>query len=67
MSQIGFEFYKIFLYFFFIETIKKRNMILEFGHRNKIFLRPAWKPLHTLKHFNNMPMMNLDNSIKIYE
>jgi perosamine synthetase len=48
-------------------SLKKRNMILEFGHRNKIFLRPAWKPLHTLKHFNNMPMMNLDNSIKIYE
>jgi dTDP-4-amino-4,6-dideoxygalactose transaminase len=48
-------------------SIKKRNKILKLGHKNKIFLRPAWKPLHTLKHFKKMPKMNLSQTIKIYK
>jgi perosamine synthetase len=48
-------------------TVKKRNKVLSLAQKNRIFLRPVWKPLHTLKHFNKMPKMNLDTAIKIYE
>ena len=48
-------------------SIKKRNKVLSLAQKNQIFLRPAWKPLHTLKHLNNMPRMNLDVAIKIYK
>jgi perosamine synthetase len=47
-------------------SIKKRNKILSLGQKNQIFLRPVWKPLHQLKHFKQMPKMNLENAIKIY-
>ena len=48
-------------------SIKKRNKILRLGHQNKIFLRPSWKPLHTLIHLKKMPRMNLAQTIKIYK
>ena len=48
-------------------SIKKRNKVLSLAQKNKIFLRPIWKPLHTLKHFKKMPKMNLDAAKKIYE
>jgi aminotransferase in exopolysaccharide biosynthesis len=48
-------------------SIKKRNRVLSLAQKNRIFLRPVWKPLHTLKHLNKMPRMNLDVAIKIYE
>jgi aminotransferase in exopolysaccharide biosynthesis len=48
------------------EFFKERNKILKFAHQNNIFIRPAWKPLHKLKPFRNMPRMNLDNTHKIY-
>jgi perosamine synthetase len=48
-------------------SIKKRNKILSLAQKNQIFLRPVWKPLHTLKHLNKMPRMNLDAAIKIYK
>jgi perosamine synthetase len=48
-------------------SIKKRNKVLSLAQKNKIFLRPVWKPLHTLKHFKKMPKMNLDAAKKIYE
>ena len=48
-------------------SIKKRNKILSLAQKNQIFLRPVWKPLHTLKHLNKMPRMNLDVAIKIYQ
>jgi aminotransferase in exopolysaccharide biosynthesis len=48
-------------------SIKKRNKVLSLAQKNQIFLRPVWKPLHTLKHLNNMPRMNLDAAIKIYK
>lgn len=48
-------------------SIKKRNQILRLAHKNKIFLRPVWRPLHTLKHFKKMPKMNIDVAIKIYK
>jgi perosamine synthetase len=45
-------------------SIKKRNKVLSLAQKYRIFLRPIWKPLHTLKYFNKMPRMNLDASIK---
>ena len=48
-------------------SLKLRDKILIMAHRKKIFLRPVWKPLHTLKHFRKMPKMNLENSIVIYK
>ena len=48
-------------------SIKKRNKVLSLAQKNKIFLRPVWKPLHTFKHFKKMPKMNLDVAKKIYE
>jgi len=47
-------------------SIKKRNQILKFAHKNNFFLRPVWKPLHTLKHFKKMPKMHIDVATKIY-
>ena len=47
-------------------SIKKRNKVLSLAHKNQIFLRPTWKPLHQLKHFRSMPKMNLENAKKIY-
>jgi len=48
-------------------SIKKRNKVLSFAQKKQIFLRPIWKPLHTLKYFNNMPKMKLDIAMKIYK
>lgn len=48
-------------------SLKLRDKILIMAHKKKIFLRPVWKPLHTLKHFRKMPKMNLENSIVIYK
>jgi perosamine synthetase len=48
-------------------SIKKRNKVLSLAQKNQIFLRPVWKPLHTLKYLNKMPRMNLDTAINIYE
>ena len=47
-------------------SIATRDKVLNLAHKNKIFLRPVWKPLHTFKHFKEMPRMNLDAAIKIY-
>ena len=48
-------------------SIKKRNKVLSLAQKKGIFLRPVWKPLHTLKHLNKMPKMKLDAAKKIYE
>jgi aminotransferase in exopolysaccharide biosynthesis len=48
-------------------SIKKRNKVLSLAQKKGVFLRPVWKPLHTLKHLNKMPKMNLDAAKKIYE
>ena len=41
-----------------------RNSLLDFATKNNIFLRPVWKPIHTLKMYKTSPMSNLDNTIK---
>ena len=47
-------------------SIKKRDKVLNLAHKNQIYLRPVWTPLHQLKHFRSMPKMNLENAKKIY-
>ncbi len=47
-------------------SLKIRNKVLKLAQKNKLFLRPVWKPLHQLKHFRLMPKMNLENAKKIY-
>ena len=47
-------------------SIKKRDKVLNLAHKNQIYLRPVWTPLHQLKHFKSMPKMNLENAKKIY-
>lgn len=47
-------------------SIKYRDKVIKAGHKKKIFLRPVWKPLHTLRPFKSCPKMNLNNAIKIY-
>ena len=46
--------------------IKKDNFI-KYLYKKKIFVRPIWKPLHTLKHLKKFPKMNLSITNKIYE
>ncbi len=46
--------------------IKKDNFI-KYLYNKKIFVRPIWKPLHTLKHLKKFPKMNLKITNKIYE
>ena len=47
-------------------SIKKRDKVISLAHKKNLFLRPVWKPLHSLKHFRSMPKMNLENAKKIY-
>lgn len=47
-------------------SIKKRDKIISLAHKKNFFLRPIWKPLHSLDHFKSMPKMNLENAKKIY-
>jgi perosamine synthetase len=47
-------------------SIKKRDKVLNLAHKNQIYIRPVWTPLHQLKHFRSMPKMNLENAKKIY-
>ena len=48
------------------KKINKKKLIQHF-HKNKIFVRPVWKPLHTLKHLKNFPKMKLNSTINIYQ
>ena len=44
-----------------------KNKLISYFHKKKIYVRPVWKPLHTLKHLKDFPKMNLDNTKKIYD
>jgi len=52
----------------FIENLsaKIKKQILNKAHKNKIYLRPVWRPMHQLSHFRSMPRMNLDQANIIY-
>ena len=44
-----------------------RDNFIKYLYNKKIFVRPIWKPLHTLKHLKKFPKMNLKITNKIYE
>jgi len=46
--------------------MKTKKKILTTAHKNKIYLRPVWRPLHQLSHFKSMPRMKLDQANTIY-
>lgn len=46
---------------------KYKNSILKKGNYLNIGMRPCWKPLHTLKHLQKYPRMDLANSLEIYK
>ena len=48
------------------KKINKKKLIQHF-HKNKIFVRPVWKPLHTLKHLKDFPKMKLTSTNNIYQ
>ena len=48
------------------ENKKLKNEIIKVFNENKIMARPAWKPLHTLKHLKKFPKMNLDVCKDLY-
>ncbi len=39
---------------------ERRDSLLDFSYANKIFLRPAWKPLHLLPMYKDAPKGRLD-------
>ena len=41
--------------------------ILNIANKEKIYLRPLWNPMHTLKFCKRFPKDNLDNTIKAFE
>ena len=49
------------------EMSKKKNKVLNFLWKNKIYARPLWIPLHKLKHLNKFPRSHLNNTNKLYE
>ncbi|WP_413391303.1 LegC family aminotransferase [Prochlorococcus marinus] len=42
-----------------------RDEILTISHKAKIFLRPIWRPLHTLPMYSNSPKSDLTNTNKL--
>ena len=42
------------------------NMILNKCYKKKIYIRPAWKPLHKLSHFKKFPKMNLKKTNSLF-
>ena len=49
------------------EFIKKKNNILNFLWKNKIYARPLWIPLHKLKHLRKFPRSRLKNTNDLYD
>ena len=40
--------------------LPQQRQIIKLCHKNNIFVRPVWKPLHQLNHFKNFPKMKLN-------
>jgi len=47
-------------------SLYKNNVITDLN-KKKIQVRPVWKLIHSLKPYNKMPKMNLDNSKRLYK
>ena len=46
---------------------KKLNKVIKFLIKKKIYVKPVWKLMSSLKHFKKYPKMNLDGSKEIYK
>ncbi len=49
-----------------LKNLKEKNYILNKLNKYKIYCRPVWKPLHTLKMYKNFPRDNLNITTKLY-
>lgn len=45
------------------EAALRQNQILKIAHENKMYLRPAWKPLNLISFLKECPSDNLDNAL----
>ena len=45
----------------------QKNELLNLSHKNNIFLRPLWKPLHNLEMYKDSTQDNLDNTKWLYD
>ena len=48
-------------------SIKNRDKIIQLAKENNIYLRPLWRPLHTLRPYKSMPSMPIKNADIIYK
>ena len=46
---------------------KRLNKVIKFLIKKKIFVKPVWRLMSSLKHFKQYPKMNLDGSRDIYK
>jgi len=49
------------------ENLKQRDRMLQQTNANNVMTRPAWKPLHLLKHNVHCQTSNLSNTLSLYE
>lgn len=47
------------------ESLEVRNSIIDFLHKDGIYCRPIWTPLHLLPHFQNCPRSDLETTEKL--
>ena len=47
------------------DRLDDRNKIIEFLHKNRIYCRPIWTPLHLLPHFQSCPRSDLETTAKL--
>ena len=47
------------------DRLDDRNKIIEFLHKNRIYCRPIWTPLHLLPHFQSCPRSDLEITAKL--
>ena len=49
------------------DNLLDRDLILKKSHKNKIFLRPAWQPLHLSSIYRDCQKQSLKNTIWLFE
>jgi dTDP-4-amino-4,6-dideoxygalactose transaminase len=48
------------------DLAKKKDDIVKFLIKKKIFVRSSWELIHSVRYFNKCPKMDLSNSKKLY-
>ncbi len=49
------------------EYALERDVIIEYFHKRKVFVRPLWKPLHSLAIYGDCPKANCEIAENIYQ